>query len=165
MVEATLARNLELEAAAFANLDDLDSWRVYADWLLSNGDTRGEIANLSVHRGDAFLSERRRMSERIEELQRPFVDAWREWAQEHGLDDVEVEFKRGFVFAISGELAQLQPQLDELFERHPVQRLTLTEVEADALTRLLETRPSWLASITQAWPEQAPAAAVSGRGR
>jgi hypothetical protein len=139
-----MPRNLELEAAAFADLDDLDSWRVYADWLLSHGDARGEIASLAVHLGDAYLSERKPMAARIEELQRPFVDAWLEWARRHDLLDVEVQFKRGFVFAISGELGQLQPVIDALFERHPIQRLTLTGHDPDMLARLLDRRPPWL---------------------
>ena len=137
-------RNLELEAAAFADLDDLDSWRVYADWLLSHGDARGEIASLVVHIGDAYLSERKRMAARIEELQRPFVDGWHKWARRYDLLDVEVQFKRGFVFAISGALGQLRPVIDELFERHPIQRLTLTDVDPDTLARLLDRRPPWL---------------------
>jgi hypothetical protein len=138
------SRNLELEAAAFANLDDLDSWRVFADWLLSKGDARGEIASLSAHLDGAFLSERKSMSKRIEEIQRPFVDAWHEWAQAHDLLDVEVTFKRGFVYGISGALRQMRPVIDELFERNPIQRLTLTDVDSDALIDLLERRPPWL---------------------
>jgi hypothetical protein len=127
-VESSSSRNLELEAAAVANLD-------------------GEIASLTVHLGDAFLSERRRMSARIHELERPFVDAWHEWAQAHDLLDVEVEFKRGFAYAVSGSLMQVRAVIDEVFERDPIQRLTLTDVEPDTLTRLLERRPPWLARL------------------
>jgi hypothetical protein len=140
-------RNLELEAAAFANLDDLDSWRVFADWLLSNGDARGEIASLAAHLGDGFLSERKRMEARITELERPFVSAWQEWAQARDLGDIEVEFKRGFVHGITGSLAQIRPVLDEMFERDPIQKLTLIADELDVLTRLLESHPPWLARL------------------
>lgn len=138
------SRNLELEAAAFANFDDLDSWRVFADWLLSEGDPRGEIASLSAHLDGAFLSERKSMNARIQALQRPFVDAWHEWAQAHDLLHVQATFKRGFVVAISGALRQMRPVIDEIFERNPIQRLTLTEVDSDALIDLLERRPPWL---------------------
>ena len=143
----SLSRNLELEAAAFANLDDLDSWRVFADWLLSKGDIRGEIASLAAHLDGTFLSERKQMSARMQELERPFKDAWFEWAQEHDLHEVKVEFKRGFAFALSGSLTQMQPAIDEVFERDPVQRLTLTDVEPDTLARLLERSPPWLARL------------------
>ncbi|MFO7566612.1 MAG: hypothetical protein R6X02_28470 [Enhygromyxa sp.] len=142
-MEPAPQRNLELEAAAFADLADLDSWRVFADWLLSTGDPRGEIANLAVHHGEAFLSERKAMAARIRELERPFVDAWHEWAQDRDLVDVEVEFKRGFAHGIGGSLTQLRPVIDELFERDPIQRLTLYDVEGDALMDLFERNPRW----------------------
>lgn len=138
------ARNLELEAAAFANPDDLDVWRVFADWLLSQGDARGEIASLAVHRQSAFLSERKALTDRIAELERTFVDAWHEWKQAHDLLDVEVTFKRGFVYSVEGSLTQMQPVFDQLFERNPIQRLTLTDVDPDTITRLFERRPAWL---------------------
>jgi hypothetical protein len=141
------SRNLELEAAAFANLDDLDSWRVFADWLLSKGDVRGELANLAAHLDGAFLSERKNMTARMRELERPFVDAWHEWAQEHDLLGVEAKFKRGFAYSLQGSLTQMRPVIDELFERDPIQRLTLTDVDSDTLTHLLERRPPWLARL------------------
>lgn len=141
------ARNLELEAAAFADFDNLDSWRVFADWLLSHGDARGEIANLAVHAGDAFLSERKHMAHRMAELERPFIDDWHAWAQDHDLLDVEATFKRGFVFAIKGSLTQLLPMIDEVFERDPIQRLTLTDVDADSLVALLERQPAWMGRL------------------
>ncbi|HLT37316.1 MAG TPA: hypothetical protein VK034_13580 [Enhygromyxa sp.] len=146
-MERVPQRNLELEAAAFANFDDLDSWRVFADWLLSKGDSRGEIASLAAHLGEAFLSERKRMAARIAELERPYIDGWHQWAQGRDLLDVEVEFKRGFAHAIEGSLTQMQPVIDELFERDPIQRLTLTEVEPDTLARLFERDPEWLGRL------------------
>lgn len=138
-----MERNLELETAAFGNLDDLDNWRVYADWLLSHGDARGEIASLAVHLGEAFLSERKAMAARMDELEQPFVDAWHAWARGRDLLDVEVEFKRGFAHAVTGSLTQMNAALDELFERDPIQRLTLTHVEPDTLARLFERNPAW----------------------
>ena len=38
------ASNPELEAALEKNPDDGDTWRVYADWLQTQGDPRGELA-------------------------------------------------------------------------------------------------------------------------
>ncbi len=140
-------RNLELEAAAFADLDDLDSWRVFADWLLAAGDPRGEIANLAVARQTAYLSQRRVMAARMAELERPYLDAWQAWAEDRELGEVEVEIKRGFVFTLTGELSSLAPVLAELFERHPIGRLTLTEVDPEALAGLLEPPPAWLARL------------------
>ncbi len=160
------ARNLELEAAAFGDLDDLDSWRVFADWLSSIGDTRGELANLAVHLDNAFLSERKAMTARMAELERPFVDAWHEWAQDHDLVDVKVKFKRGFAFSLEGALTQLRPTIDEIFEHEPIQRLTLTDFDATALIELLEREPTWLTRLRYLKLEgeiaEAGAAALAG---
>ena len=65
-----LPRNPELEAAAFASLDDHDAWRVYADWLQAQGDARGELILLSLHERDAFLSERREFDTRRKDSER-----------------------------------------------------------------------------------------------
>lgn len=137
------ARNLELEAAAFANLDDLDSWRVYADWLLSAGEARGELINLHLNQRDAFVSERVAVANQLRAREQPYVDEWHAWAKALDLLDVEPRFKRGFVHSIKGPLSQLEGALDQLFERDPIQRLNLREVEDEALVRLCERRPPW----------------------
>ncbi|PRQ07201.1 hypothetical protein [Enhygromyxa salina] len=137
------ARNLELEAAAFADLDDLDSWRVYADWLLSAGDPRGELVSLHLHQRDAFRSERLAIAEQLRAREQPYVDDWHVWANELDLLDIEPTFKRGFVESLKGPLSQLEGALDQLFERDPIQRLSLREVDDDALIRLCERRPAW----------------------
>lgn len=137
------ARNVDLETAAFTDLADIGTWRVYADWLQSVGDPRGELASLELLRLDAFRSERERLDAEIQTREQPYRDAWQTWAQAHGLDDVEPTFKRGFVHAIAGSLAQLEPVLDELFEREPIQRLELRDVDSDTLRRVCEARPSW----------------------
>jgi uncharacterized protein (TIGR02996 family) len=140
-------RNLGLESAAFADFGDHDAWRVYADWLLSQGDERGEIANLALHFDGAFLSERQLLAERMRELERPHIDAWHSWAQDHDLLEVQVSFKRGFAHALVGPLPQLRAAIDEVFEREPIQRLTLTDVEPDELVRLCDRSPSWLGRL------------------
>lgn len=137
------ARNVDLETAAFTDLADLGTWRVYADWLQSVGDPRGELASLEMLRLDAFASERESLEAQIQTREQPYRDAWQSWAQAHGLDDVEPSFKRGFVYSITGSLAQLEPVLDELFEREPIQRLELRDVDPDTLVRVCEARPSW----------------------
>jgi uncharacterized protein (TIGR02996 family) len=137
------ARNIELEAAALANLDDLDSWGVFADWLQSAGDPRGELASLYLHQRDAFMSERPAITEQLRALEQPYVDGWHAWAQARDLLDVEPRFTRGFVYSLKGPLPQLEGALDSLFERDPIQRLSLIEVDDDALIRLGERRPPW----------------------
>lgn len=137
------ARNIELEAAAFADLDDLDSWRVYADWLLGVGDPRGELINLQLHLRDAFLSERLALAKQLRAREQPYIDSWHTWAQAHDLLDVTPGFKRGFAHSLKGPLPQLEGALDQLFERDPIQRLSLTEVDDEALIRLCKRRPPW----------------------
>lgn len=45
---ATGGRNPELEAAIIANYEDEEAWSVYADWLGTEGDVRGELINLAT---------------------------------------------------------------------------------------------------------------------
>jgi hypothetical protein len=137
------ARNVDLETAAFTDLADVGTWRVYADWLQSVGDPRGELAGLEMLRRDAFLSERKALEVQIQTREQPYRDAWQTWAEAHGLTDVEPTFKRGFVHALAGSLVQLEPVLDELFEREPIQRLELRDVDADTLRRVCQARPAW----------------------
>jgi hypothetical protein len=137
------ARNIELEAAALADLGDLDSWRVFTDWLQSAGDPRGELAGLYLHQRDAFMSERAAITKQLRALEQPYVDAWHVWAQASDLLDVEPRFTRGFVYSLKGPLPQLEGALDAVFARDPIQRLSLVEVDDDALIRLCERRPPW----------------------
>jgi hypothetical protein len=137
------ARNVDLETAAFNDLGDVGTWRVYADWLQSIGDPRGELASLELLRHDAFASERVALEAQIHAREQPYREAWQTWAQTHGLTDVEPTFKRGFVHAVAGSLVQLEPVLDEMFERDPIQRLELRDVDADTLRRVCQARPSW----------------------
>lgn len=137
------SRNVDLETAAFTDLADIGTWRVYADWLQSVGDPRGELASLELLRRDAFRSEREGLEAQIQAREQPYRDAWQTWAQTHGLTDVEPTFKRGFVHALVGSLAQLEPVLDELFEREPIQRLELRDFNAETLQRVCKARPPW----------------------
>lgn len=137
------ARNLDLETSAFGNLDDAETWRVYADWLQNIGDPRGELASLELLRRDAFRSERVKLDEQIQEREQPYRDGWQTWAQGHGLGGVEPTFRRGFVYEVAGPLAQLDPVFDELFEREPIQRLELREVDSKGLQALCAKKPAW----------------------
>ena len=138
------ARNLELEAAAFADPDDeSDAWRVYADWLQSVGDPRGEIVSLSLRRNTAYLSQRRALKAQIAERQQAFESDWRAWAKSRGLTGVKPQFDRGFVHSLTGSLAKLEDHIDELFERDPIQRLILTNVNAKRLRTLCGRTPAW----------------------
>ncbi|MCA9683302.1 MAG: hypothetical protein KC457_13975 [Myxococcales bacterium] len=143
------ARNPELEAAAFADFDDHDAWRVYADWLLSVGDPHGELVSLDLHRRTGFLSEQRRLKSKTAELGRDFAARFAERATQQGLDlrGVETKFKRGFLIELDGRFAKLAPLLDTLFEQEPIQRLTLSECDGEALVEGLAANPPWLSQL------------------
>jgi uncharacterized protein (TIGR02996 family) len=47
------ARNPALEAEIAKNLDDVDAYRVYGDWLTEQGDVRGELVALQTKPGHA----------------------------------------------------------------------------------------------------------------
>ncbi len=44
----TIHQNLELEAQCLASPDSPEPWAVYADWLIAQGDPRGEVAALQL---------------------------------------------------------------------------------------------------------------------
>lgn len=55
-VASRITDNPELERACLDDPDNIDSWRVYADWLQTHGDPRGELAALHVaEKGSAAL--------------------------------------------------------------------------------------------------------------
>ena len=137
------ARNVDLESTAFSNLDDTETWRVYSDWLQNVGDPRGELASLEMLRRDAFRSERAKLDEQIQEREQPYRDAWQSFAEAKGLTEVEPTFRRGFVYSVVGSLPQLEPVLDELFEREPIQRLELRDADAAGLERVCNRKPQW----------------------
>jgi hypothetical protein len=140
-------RNLDLEAAAFANFSDTEGWRVYADWLLSVGDPHGEIVNLELAREEGFRSERSKIDAQLRVKRRELKDAFHEWATARKLDAVLPEFKRGFVIGIKGPIHALAPWLDELFEREPISRLSLFNVDDAALADLCAREPGWFARL------------------
>ncbi len=47
------ARNKKLEAQIARDLDDVDAFRVYGDWLIEHGDPRGELIALQTKKGHA----------------------------------------------------------------------------------------------------------------
>jgi uncharacterized protein (TIGR02996 family) len=146
-VPPVMPRNPELEAAAFANLDDHDAWRVYADWLQAQGDPRGELILLSLDEHSAFMSERRAFEARLEASEQQMQREWKDWAKQQGVGAIEFGFSRGLLDRVSGSLANLAPHLDSLFEQAPIRKLVLGHVKpADAIA-LFGRQPAWLARL------------------
>lgn len=59
------ARNLALEAAVLDAPDELDAWRVYADWLQTQGDPWGERVSLALQHHAAEGRARARLRRRL----------------------------------------------------------------------------------------------------
>ena len=133
----TNARNLELEDAALPQVDE-DGLRVYADWLQTQGDPRGELVSLELHRRSAFRSERLALEREIATREAPYRERFGAWASERSLSVAKVKLRQGFVISLELPCAQLASCCTELFEREPVQRLTLTGVDG-SLAELLRS--------------------------
>jgi len=155
-VPTPLPRNPELEAAAFASLDDHDAWRVYADWLQAQGDARGELILLSLHERDAFLSERREFDTRRKDSERAMTNEWKAWAKEVGAGPIDVHFTRGLLEQVAGSLATLAPHLDAIFEQAPVHELVLRHCKPADLIELFGRQPAWVARLTYLKFESSP---------
>lgn len=139
----THARNLELEDAALPRSeDDEDDLRVYADWLLAQGDPRGELVSLELHRRRAFRSERLALERELATREAPYRERFGAWASERGVSPAQVALRQGFVVSLELPCAQLATCCAELFEREPLQRLTLTGVDG-GLAELLRTHGAY----------------------
>jgi uncharacterized protein (TIGR02996 family) len=156
-VPTPLPRNPELEHAALSDFGNHDAWRVYADWLQSQGDPRGELIILSIDSKHGYLSLRREMLAKLEPLLGDELRTWAAWAAQVGAGEVEFTLERGLVHAVRGELAELAPHLDTLFEMAPVQALTLRACQPADLLELFGRAPAWLATLTELKFEASPA--------
>jgi uncharacterized protein (TIGR02996 family) len=151
-----LPRNPELEHAALSDYGNHDAWRVYADWLQSQGDPRGELIILSIDSRHGYLSQRRDMLAKLDPLLRDEQRAWSDWAKQVGAGALEFEFDRGLVRGVKGTLAKLGPQLDTLFELAPLHELTLSHCKPADLLELFGRAPAWLARLTELKFEASP---------
>ncbi len=152
----SLPRNPELESVAFARPDDHDAWRVYADWLQAEGDSRGELILLSLHERDAFLSERREVETRRKASEEQMTREWLDWAKRVDAGPVEFEFTRGLLTQVSGNLASLAPHLDALFEMAPIHKMVLRRCKPADLLALFGRQPAWVARLTYLKLEASP---------
>lgn len=139
-------RNPELEAAAFADFDDADAWRVYADWLEARGDVRGEIIGLELHRATAFLAERPKLRAKVRALEAELDGALRQSLAARGLEQASMSSRRGFAVELRGPAEALAPHLEDLFAEHPIQRLLL-DGSAAAWAPVFAD-PSWTNQVT-----------------
>ena len=91
-----------LEAAIFADPENLDAWAVYGDWLQERGDPRGEIVSLEIRaaRGKISAAEAKRCEELYEEHAAQWLGEFLDDALEMQPNDEEVldlEWRFGFI--------------------------------------------------------------------
>ncbi len=142
-----MPRNPSLEAAAFANPDDHDAWRVYADWLQAQGDPRGELISLALIEPTAFLSERKILNKRLKASEQELTESWKAWMKARGIKWADVQLRRGLLEQVAAPLGALRPHLDELFEMAPLRQLVLRDAETPTLLDVLGSNPRWLAQL------------------
>ena len=152
-----------LLAAIDANRDDLDAYRVYADWLIQTGDPWGQVIAVqhalrtlprfgqTARRDELEREETRLLYEHRRRLWGPLADAVFDAATQTRVSDlVEATWVCGFVDTIrihrasAGLLATLLPALAKLEIMSHVRALDLDATEW--------TRAACEALAGQAWP-------------
>ncbi len=96
-----MARNLELEALIAKAPDDVGNYNVYADWLIQQGDPRGELINAQLkHETAAAAADRAALEERLGELHDKHDVEWlgELAAQKQGFS---VVWRRGFLDSVT----------------------------------------------------------------
>jgi uncharacterized protein (TIGR02996 family) len=114
--------NTTLEERLREDPDDWATWRVYADWLLDQGDVRGELIPWEHQLATATLSERERagLQRQVDVLQEAHEEQWLEgWVPPDGTG---VEWRGGFLRGVSlSRILEPLPVVLDLLER-PVAR-------------------------------------------
>lgn len=121
-------RHPELEAAILANPDDKEAWTVYADWLGTIGDVRGELIGLLEQLASA-TTEYKPIRNRIAVLKDTHLESWLGddllpyYREAHDQEDFETfldwKWAKGFLteFTISVPWAWKGPDPDEMIPR------------------------------------------------
>jgi uncharacterized protein (TIGR02996 family) len=130
-----------LEAHLRSYPDDWPSWLVYADWLLDQGDERGELIVLEYRlRSPASEEERRVLEGRGRELQRLHAARWQ---QGLALERVELEWHHGFLRRAifqHGDVVELFERLMEHPVAHLLSSVCFRHLWPSELRRLLDSR-------------------------
>jgi uncharacterized protein (TIGR02996 family) len=139
----------KLLAAVLDAPEDDDARLVYADYLLEQGDPRGEFIQIQIRLGGSAWGARGRRSSNVLELTNeeliareksllkrhqkawlePFRTAIRTWI-----------WKRGFVFSVEADGAKLLDGIETVLEHAPLERAVLTALKPPLLAKLAKTR-------------------------
>lgn len=141
-------RNAEIEAAILAAPDDPSAYQVYADWLQSHGDPRGELIMLQhAMRAHNDIDEFARFRKHEEVLRNEHASAWLGAPVAAALHRTYFEWRMGFV-----DVARIDaPRSDELVPRlegdaanpYSISR-TLELSLAELVVALLDAPCGWL---------------------
>lgn len=99
-----MSTEIDLLRAIAADPDDDSLRRVYADWLIEQGNPRGELVQLELALAamDDFDEQRKTTAARIKELYAAYGDAWMAPFARLGLPQVHFMFDRGVVGGVQG---------------------------------------------------------------
>jgi len=111
-----MARNHELEALIAKSPDDAGNYNVYADWLIQQGDPRGELINAQLKHETATGADTTALTDRIQELHAKHDAEWLgELATQQGFS---VEWRRGFVDAVTfGDDDAAEIKFQDLYQK------------------------------------------------
>jgi uncharacterized protein (TIGR02996 family) len=100
-----MAANAQLEAQILQSPDDLALYQVYADWLIEQGDLRGELIALSLRAQWSGSAEDAALATKFME---DHAEVWfGDLADKRGSDDVAFSFRLGFIDSV-----RIGPALD-----------------------------------------------------
>jgi len=113
-----------LENAILANPEDLGAHAAYADWLIEQGDPRGEFIQVQLALEDPKKSakERKELAEREEKLLEAHRDKWLgDLAELFSEGESEAEFARGWLATV--EVPDLTVAMSRALAKAPLARL------------------------------------------
>lgn len=145
----------QLIAAIEADPDDIENYRVYADWLESNGQPRGQLIQLELLR--ARLTDRakldhldRKIDAYVETHRKAFLGALKSWLSvrysrnRHG----ELIWRYGFIHrAVISHYEEPAQRLRELIASASGRFVVELELRIDVLDALLERMPASLRAL------------------
>jgi uncharacterized protein (TIGR02996 family) len=128
-----------LQARLRDDLEDEQTWLVYADWLTDQGDMRGELVRISLQLGKKPPSrERRSLEQRAKAIREAHREVW-----DRGLPkapELSLYHHHGFVTSVDVRWSEAAPALLQELLAHPAARLlTRLSLTGDYSTQALET--------------------------
>lgn len=110
-------------AAIVDDPDDPGPWLVYADWLMEQGDPRGEFLQLNVELAGCTPDDRTRRNEILEDLKRLDIEHGDLTGLGHVRSSIP-DWRYGFAMSVRGTAGRVL-QLERELLRHPVATIHL----------------------------------------